>query len=296
MSAALRWALAVGALALATGCATTRTPTTAAAPAPAASTAPLVNQADPWENWNRKVFVFNDAVDAAVLKPVAETYRKVVPSLVRTGVSNVLGNIYDVWSTANHFLQGKLQGGLEMGMRVLTNSFFGLGGLLDPATEMGLTRRSEDFGQTLGKWGLGNGPYVVLPLLGPSTIRDTAGLLVDRSVAPSSLPDTSAGRNAVTAVELVNTRSNLLDAGALVDQVALDRYSFFRDAYLSRRRDALYDGAPPMETFDDVADPMTDPKPAGAKPAAAAPLASPARDASPAPAPSAASAASAASK
>lgn len=268
---------------LATGCATTNT-TTAAAPAAAASTA-AAHPTDPWENWNRKVFAFNEAVDTAVLKPVAETYRKVVPSLVRTGVDNVLGNIYDVWSTANHFLQGKLQGGLEMGMRVLTNTFFGLGGLLDPASEMKLTRRSEDFGQTLGKWGLDNGPYVVLPLLGPSTIRDTAGLIVDRSVAPSTLPDATAGQYAVTTLELVNTRSNLLDAGSLVDQVALDKYSFFRDAYLSRRRDALYDGAPPMETFEDEGDPMAEPPPAGARPPAAAASAAPA-----------ASAASAASK
>lgn len=206
---------------------------------------------DPFENWNRKVFAFNDKVDTAVLKPVAETYRDTVPKLVRTGVDNVLGNIYDVWSTANHFLQGKFQTGLEMGMRVLTNTVFGLGGLLDPATEVGLIRRSEDFGQTLGKWGVGTGPYLVLPFLGPSTVRDGAALIVDRQAAPGSLPDTSTGRYAVTALELVNTRANLLQAGALVDQVALDKYAFIRDAYLARRRDALYDGAPPMETFDD---------------------------------------------
>lgn len=269
-----RWTLApLVTVLLASGCATTSAPN--AASAAAAASAPALTRADPWENWNRKVFAFNEAVDTALLKPVAQTYRRVVPSLVRTGVGNVLGNIYDAWSTANHFMQGKLQGGLEMGMRVLTNTFFGLGGLLDPASEMKLTRRSEDFGQTLGKWGLANGPYVVLPLLGPSTIRDTAGLIVDRSVAPSTLPDASAGRYTVIALELVNARSNLLDAGALVDQVALDKYSFFRDAYLSRRRDALYDGAPPMETFDYEVDPMAEPTPAHAKPAAAAASAAP---------------------
>ena len=238
----------------------------AGAPAVATTTAP----SDPWENWNRKVFAFNDALDAAVLKPVAETYRDVVPSLVRTGVSNVLGNIYDVWSAANQLLQGKVQQGLEMGMRVVTNTVIGLGGLLDPASEMGLTRRSEDFGQTLGRWGLGSGPYLMLPLLGPSTVRDTAGMLVDRQVAPASLPDTTAGRYGVTAIELVNTRTALLSTGQLVDQVALDRYSFIRDAYLARRRDALYDGAPPMETFDDEpADPAPTPTPAS-RPASAA--------------------------
>jgi phospholipid-binding lipoprotein MlaA len=246
-----------------TGCAT----------APAGGSSAPVN--DPFENWNRKVFAFNDKVDTAVLKPVAETYRDTVPKLVRTGVDNVLGNIYDVWSTANHFLQGKFQSGLEMGMRVLTNTIFGLGGLLDPATEMGLTRRSEDFGQTLGKWGMGSGPFLVLPFLGPSTVRDTAGLLADRQAAPSRLPKTDAGSYSVTALELINTRTNLLQAGALVDQVALDKYAFIRDAYLSRRRDALYDGAPPMETFEDEpADTAPAPGAAASAPKAAASAAS----------------------
>jgi phospholipid-binding lipoprotein MlaA len=216
---------------------------------------------DPWETFNRKVFSFNDTVDNAVLKPVATAYRDVVPELVRSGVNNVFSNIRDVWSTANHFLQGKLQSGMEMGMRVLTNSLLGLGGVLDPASEMGLTRRSEDLGQTLGKWGFANGPYLVLPLLGPSTIRDSINIVGERTVSPSSLPDASAaGRYAVTALELVNARAGLLSTTQLLDQVALDRYAFVRDAYLSRRRDALYDGAPPMETFDD--EPASDAKPA----------------------------------
>ncbi|MDP2005441.1 MAG: VacJ family lipoprotein [Rubrivivax sp.] len=241
------------------GCATV--PGGASAPSPA----------DPWENWNRKVFAFNESVDAAVLKPVAQTYRDVVPQRVRTGVSNVLGNLYDVWSTANHFLQGKVQDGLEMGMRVMTNTVFGLGGLLDPATEFGLTRRSEDFGQTLGKWGLPSGPYFVLPLLGPSTVRDTAGFIVDRQGSPSQLLSVDADRYALTALELINTRSNLLSAGALVDGAALDKYSFFRDGYLSRRRDAIYDGAPPMDSFDYGTDSEPAPAAPAPKPAASAP-------------------------
>ncbi|MBL8306181.1 MAG: VacJ family lipoprotein [Rubrivivax sp.] len=237
------------------------------ATAPAAAGAPN----DPWENWNRKVFAFNDKVDEAVLKPVAETYRDTVPKIVRTTVDNVLGNIYDVWSTVNHFLQGKFQSGMEMGMRVLTNTVFGAFGMMDPATEMGLTRRSEDFGQTLGKWGVGNGPFVVIPFLGPSTLRDTAGLVADRQVSPSSIPKSTGTSYAVLATELVNTRANLLQAGALVDQVALDRYAFIRDAYLSRRRDALFDGAPPMETFDDEpADAPPPPAPKASAPAAPA--------------------------
>jgi phospholipid-binding lipoprotein MlaA len=256
-------------LAVLTGCATT---------APAGTSA----QIDPWENWNRKVFTFNEKVDEAVLRPVAQTYRDVVPTPVRNGINNFLNNIYDVWSTANHFLQGKFQSGLEMGMRVLTNTILGAGGLMDPATEMGLTRRSEDFGQTLGRWGLGQGPFVVLPFLGPSTVRDTAGLLVDRQTAPSTLPKSDSDSYAVLATELINTRANLLSTGALVDQVALDKYAFIRDAYLSRRRDALYDGAPPMDTFEDDG---ADEKPATPAPAASA--ASAARAASPASAASA---------
>jgi phospholipid-binding lipoprotein MlaA len=250
-----------------TGCASVP----ATGPAGPGMTSAAVSNAtpgDPWEAWNRKVYAFNDAIDNAVVKPVAQTYEKVVPQLVRTGVSNVLGNIRDVWSATNQFLQGKVQYGFEMGMRVVANTFFGLGGLLDPATEMGLVRRQEDFGQTLGRWGVGPGPYMVLPFVGPSTVRDTGGFLLDRQVSPSSLPPTAGGQYSVLAVELVDTRTRLLPAGKLLDQVALDRYSFLRDAYLSQRRDAVYDGAPPLETFDE--DPGDGPAKPPAAPAPAA--------------------------
>jgi phospholipid-binding lipoprotein MlaA len=217
--------------------------------------APPPPKEDPWENFNRKIFNFNEAIDDAVLKPVAEAYRKVVPQLVRTGVSNVLGNVGDVWSAANHLLQGKIHSGLDMGMRVLTNTVFGLGGLLDPATEMGLTRRSEDFGQTLGRWGLGPGPYLVLPLLGPSTLRDSGALLVDRQASVSNFISNDGAAYGVTALEIVNLRASLLGASQLLDSVALDKYSFLRQAFLSRRLDAIYDGAPPLENFDDEPEP-----------------------------------------
>ena len=184
---------------LASGCATVP----GAAPPP---------KEDPWENFNRKVFSFNESVDEAVLKPVATAYVKAVPELVRKGVSNVLGNIGDVWSSANHLLQGKLQTGLDMGMRVLANTFFGLGGLLDPATEFGLVRRSEDFGQTLGRWGVGSGPYLMLPLLGPSTLRDGSALLVDRRASPSAFGNTDAATYGIAALELINLRASLLGA------------------------------------------------------------------------------------
>ena len=266
--------LAALALVVLAGCATV----------PASGSGDAAAPTDPWEAWNRKVFAFNEVVDENLLVPVARAYRDVVPELVRKGVGNVLGNIYDVWSTANHLLQGKAQVGLEMGMRVLTNTVFGLGGLLDPASEMGLARRSEDFGQTLGVWGVGNGPFIVLPLLGPSTLRDTTGLVVDRQVAPSTLPHGDAASYGVTALEVVHTRATLLQTTKLLDEVSLDKYAFIRDAYLSRRRDLVYDGAPPMEAFDDEDWSDED----AAKPAPAATPAStqkPARPASPASAP-----------
>lgn len=247
-------------LVLASGCATVP-----GAPRPA--------RQDPWENFNRKVFNFNEALDEAVLKPVATAYRNVVPQLVRTGVSNVLGNIGDVWSAANHLLQGKVHTGLDMGMRVVANTFFGLGGLLDPATEMGLTRHSEDFGQTLGRWGVKPGPFLVLPLLGPSTLRDSTALLVDRQAAASNLASSDAGAYALTTLEVVSVRASLLDAKQLLDSVALDKYTFFRQAYLARRLDAVHDGAPPMLPFEDDADP----EPAAGSPAGAASGAAPAK-------------------
>lgn len=241
------WA-ALGAALLVGGCATV---------APGARP---VNPADPWEAWNRKVHAFNDAVDKAVLEPVARSYRDWVPEFVRTGVGNVFGNIGDVWSTANHFLQGKVGSGFEMGMRVLTNTIFGLGGVLDPATEMKLPRRSEDFGQTLGAWGLGAGPYIVLPLLGPSSLRDAAGLPLDR-YAGSFTRYTDANVYALTTLQLVQVRAELLATTKLVGDVSLDAYSFVRDAYLARRLDQVWDGAPPLEKFeDDAAEPPPPPK------------------------------------
>lgn len=247
---------AVLGLALLGGCATTAP--TSGAGAATGTAAPAAHPADPWEAFNRRVYAFNDAVDEAVLKPVAEVWRKVVPPLVRTGVGNFFGNIGDVWSTANHFLQGKVGTGFEMGMRVLTNTLFGLGGVLDPATEMRLPRRSEDFGQTLGVWGVGPGPYLMLPLLGPSTLRDAAGLPLDRAATSTSLW-MDANTYALTALQLVNVRAELLATTQLLNQVSLDRYSFLRDAYLARRLDQVWDGNPPLEKFED--DPGETPPP-----------------------------------
>jgi len=229
------------------------TPPAAAASANAAASAPedevdepAVNPRDPYESLNRKVFEFNDKLDANVLKPVAETYQKVVPSMVRSGVSNALGNLGDVWSTVNQLLQGKVGNAGEMTFRVLTNTVFGIGGLMDPATELGMERRSEDFGQTLGRWGVPPGPYVVLPLLGSSTARDTAATPVDMYASlDTQLTSGTSATLGVSVLKVVNTRANLLGASQLLDQIALDRYSFIRDAYLARRRSQVYDGNPP---------------------------------------------------
>lgn len=220
-------------------------------------------RADPWEPMNRAVFGFNEALDAAVVKPVATAYTNVVPEAVRFVVSNMIANIADVWTAANQLLQGKpLEAANDLG-RFAINTVFTLGGMGDLAGELGLERHREDFGQTLGRWGVGTGPYLVLPFLGPSTVRDSAGLAVDRSIDSQMLPLSSGERYGLTALELVSIRAGLLGATKLLDEVALDRYSFLRDAYLARRRDAVYDGAAPMERFeDDAAD-------APAKPASA---------------------------
>ena len=151
---------------------------------------------DPWENWNRKVFDFNTRLDEAVLKPVATAYRDLVPGMVRSGVDNFFGNMSDAWSAVNHLLQGKVQNGVEMSFRFLTNTGIGLLGVLDPATEFGLERKSEDFGQTLGRWGFGSGPYMVLPLFGSTTVRDVVGLPFDQV---ASRPRSSTTAPAATA-------------------------------------------------------------------------------------------------
>jgi len=206
---------------------------------------PQANPADPFEPFNRGVTRFNQAVDDAVLVPVATAYERTLPSMVRTGVTNFFGNIGDVWSLANNVAQLKLQDSAETFMRLNVNTFFGLGGLLDIATEAGIHRHEEDFGQTLGRWGVGAGPYVVLPLLGPSTLRDTAALPVDRAGNVIGNMNDVAWRNSLSVLEVVDTRARYLRAGRLLDDAALDKYTFTRDAYLQHRRSDVYDGNPP---------------------------------------------------
>ncbi len=206
------------------------------------------HKSDPWERLNRRIYGFNEAVDAAVLKPVARGYQAVVPEFIRTGIDNMFGNLGDVWSTVNLLLQAKPKPALEMGMRVVTNSIFGLAGFLDIAGEAGLSKQTEDFGQTLGVWGVGSGPYLVLPLLGPSTLRDTAALPIDFKASPANIAFKEVrDQNGTTVLSVINTRSKLLNATKVLDDVALDKYILLRDAYLSRRRSLVYDGDPPDE-------------------------------------------------
>jgi phospholipid-binding lipoprotein MlaA len=207
------------------------------------------SRGDPWETMNRRLFAFNEAVDEAAIKPVAKAYQAVVPNLVRTGVSNFFGNLRDLWTSANLFLQVKPRQGLEMGMRVVVNTTIGLGGVLDPADPMGLERfTTEDIGQTLGFWGLKSGPYVMLPLLGPSTLRDGVGLLLDyRDSASGHLWQETRDRNGATVLQLLDSRVKLLNAGRVLDDIALDKYVLLRDAYLARRKSLVYDGDPPED-------------------------------------------------
>lgn len=239
----------------------------AAGPAPEASApAPAGSPRDPFESWNRSVFSFNEALDTAVVKPVATAYRDWVPEYVRGLVDNVFGNVADAWSAINHLLQGKVESGLQMGFRVVVNTGLGFGGLLDIGSEIGLEKQSEDFGQTLGRWGMPSGPYLVLPLLGPSTVRDTAALAADLQASPSALVDDTRARVlAVTLLNVVNTRANLLGASRVLDDIALDKYSFLRDAYLARRQNQVYDGNPPEEPEDDD-EPAAEPAPAASEP------------------------------
>jgi phospholipid-binding lipoprotein MlaA len=200
---------------------------------------------DPWEKWNRKVFNFNEDLDRRVLKPVATVYSDVVPQPVRRGVSNFFSNFADAWSAINNMLQGKFELGFEDATRVGANTLFGLFGILDVASEMGLDHHYEDFGQTLGRYGVGAGAYLVLPVLGPSTVRDAAALPVNRLATPPAFFDGTGTQVGLTVLQIVNTRSSLLGATRVIDDISLDKYTFVRDAYLQRRRSLTFDGEPP---------------------------------------------------
>jgi phospholipid-binding lipoprotein MlaA len=222
-----RWrnaALALAAVAILSGCATGSNPK------------------DPYEKFNRSMFAFNDAVDEAALKPAATAYKTVLPSFVQTGVNNFFGNLSDVWTAANNLMQGKGSDGMSDVSRVVMNSTLGVAGLFDIASELGLKKHNEDFGQTLGYWGVPSGPYLMLPLLGPSTVRDTAGLPLDIAADPWMYVSPTGPRVAGTVTRVIDQRAVLLDASNLLEEAALDRYEFIRDGFLQRRQNRVFDG------------------------------------------------------
>ena len=206
---------------------------------------------DPLESWNRGVFSFNETVDVHVLKPVAEGYVKVTPQPVRTGVRNFFGNIGDVWSSVNLFLQGRLKEGAASTMRVAVNSTLGLGGLIDLATPMRLDRFNEDLGQTLGVWGAPSGAYIVWPLMGPSSVRDSANIASSMTFSATTLIDGAREDNLARLLNVVSTRAAYLSATDLLDSVALDKYAFTRDAYLQRRQSLIDQGRTPAEVEEE---------------------------------------------
>lgn len=213
---------------------------------------PRANPADPLEPFNRSMYKFNDVVDRNVLKPVATVYQDVTPSLVRRGVSNFFGNIQDAWSFVNNVLQLKGEAATSSFMRFGINTFLGFGGILDWASEMKLERYPEDFGQTLGRWGVGAGPYVVLPLLGPSTLRDSLALPVEFKGDLVNQIDDVAVRTTLHGVRVLDKRAALLKAETVLEEAALDKYAFIRDAFMQRRRNAVYDGNPPDEEPEEM--------------------------------------------
>jgi phospholipid-binding lipoprotein MlaA len=234
------------------------------------------NPRDPLEPMNRRVMEFNEGVDSVALKPAATVYKAVLPPLARTGVSNFFGNLGDAWSFVNSALQFKFQNAAENFMRLNVNTFFGLGGILDIASELNIERHKEDFGQTLGRWGVPAGPYIVLPVFGPSTLRDTLALPFDRRADPAHYVHPWGHRYTFYTLRAIDTRSNLLRAGTVLDEAALDKYSFTRDAHLQRRRaeisEAGSEGAAGQE-----------PKADGTPAPAAGPAAKPASAPTPAP-------------
>lgn len=205
------------------------------------------NPKDPIEGFNRAMFAFNEGLDTVLIKPVAQGYDAVLPAPVRTGVTNFFGNIADLFIGVNNLLQGKPDQALSDLGRVVINSTIGILGLFDVATEAGLEKHEEDFGQTFGRWGIGDGAYVVVPVFGPRTVRDTAGLVLDVATDPvANLSDIST-RNSLAALRLIDNRADLLPADKVIEEAALDKYSYVRDGYLQRRRNLVFDGNPPRQ-------------------------------------------------
>ncbi|MBK9160553.1 MAG: VacJ family lipoprotein [Nitrosomonadales bacterium] len=210
------------------------------------------NPADPMESFNRGVYQFNDTLDKAIAKPVAQGYKTVMPEPGQIMVSNFFSNLDDVIVTANDLLQFKFSQAASDGSRFLFNTTFGVFGLIDVANR--LEKHNEDFGQTLGYWGVGSGPYIVLPILGPSTLRDGAGLYMDSRPSKLRRITHMRTRNQMYVSKAISRRAQLLDQEKVLDEAALDRYALIRDAYLLRRQSLVYDGSPPRDEYDEWED------------------------------------------
>lgn len=241
-----------------------------------ASTQRSGNPDDPLEPVNRAVYQFNDTLDRYFMKPLAKGYKAVLPQVVRTGVTNFFNNLNEVVVAVNDLLQGKLNNGAQDVTRLAVNTTVGIGGVFDVASTMGLQKHDEDFGQTLGYWGMPAGPYLQIPLAGPSTGRDALGRLADYEADPIrwGLHGDIGWRNSLWGLKLVNTRANLLDASQMLEDAALDPYEFQRDAYLQHREAQIHDGAVPApdQHSEDDPGPTSPVKPAAsAEPAAEAP-------------------------
>lgn len=202
---------------------------------------------DPWEGMNRAIFNFNEGFYNYILDPVTETYQDITPQPVQTGVSNFFSNLDDIFVIINDLLQFKFEQAAADLSRFVFNSTFGLFGLIDVASHMDLPKHHEDFGQTLASWGVGDGPYLVLPFLGPYTLRDTGGLLVDSSYDPILEIDDDEARWGVIALKAVDTRAGLLKADRIAEQSGIDKYNFIRDAYMQHRLNLIHDGNPPRQ-------------------------------------------------
>jgi phospholipid-binding lipoprotein MlaA len=227
-------------------CSTTRGPAGAGAEPPT-DAAPADNAHDPFERFNRAMYTFNDKFDRYLLKPVAKGYRKVTPTPVRRGVSNFFSNLHDVPIMLNNLLQGKPKQAASDFSRFFVNSTIGIFGLFDVATKWELPKHDEDFGQTLAVWGVGSGPYLVLPFFGPSNLRDAPALVVDWEIYPPNQMKDSGTRDKMLVLEVVDKRAQLLAAGDILEQAAgQDPYVFVREAYRQRRRYLIYDGNPPQ--------------------------------------------------
>lgn len=208
---------------------------------------------DPWEPFNRRVYVFNEGFDRYFMKPVAKGYKAVTPEPAEQGVSNFFANLSDFKTAFNDFLQLKVWDGVSDSGRFLINSTLGIVGLVDVASEMGLEKHNEDFGQTLGRWGMPSGPYVMLPFLGPSTTRDAPSLVIDYYSSPQTyFVDAVALRNSLWAMDFINKRAELLSLDVVLEDVAYDKYVLLRDAYLTRREYLVTDGRSQQQDTDEL--------------------------------------------